>query len=143
MMRFAKYFLAITYGVFLSYLVFFARRRRNIDERHLNLVPFKGQVQAFLSLDTTSVKAVYTFYSNLGGNVLLFVPLPFVLAWNFRITDSKTVMWTAVGVSFFIELLQYVFKIGVADIDDILLNAAGAAVGIGLRILLQRSAAPA
>ena len=35
-----------------------------------------------------------------------------------------------------IECLQFVFKAGVADVDDIILNTAGAVVGVSLMKLL-------
>ena len=36
------------------------------------------------------------------------------------------------GLSILIELLQYVFKIGHCDIDDVISNTIGGLIGIGL-----------
>lgn len=41
-------------------------------------------------------------------------------------------MLFVMGSSVFIEVVQYVFKRGATDIDDVILNTAGGAVGLGL-----------
>lgn len=142
-MRFFKLFLAICYGSGMSYLVFFARRRRHLEERYLNLIPFRSTLHDFIKLDTTSAKDLYNFYTNLAGNIILFVPFPFVLASFFRIKDSKTMLVVSLGLTIAIEFIQYTFKIGVADIDDILLNMIGAAIGVGMLKLRESIRQPA
>ncbi|RZK38702.1 MAG: VanZ family protein [Hymenobacter sp.] len=134
-MKYVKLFAALGYSLLLIYIVFFARRRRHLEERYLNLVPFENSIKDFVRLDTNSNKDLYNYYSNLGGNILLFIPLPFVIFSLFKIKSNKTILLVALGLSAFIEFTQYAFKIGVADIDDILLNVLGAIVGIvSLRI---------
>jgi glycopeptide antibiotics resistance protein len=39
-------------------------------------------------------------------------------------------MIISVATSVFIEITQFVFSIGVADVDDIILNTTGAAIGL-------------
>jgi glycopeptide antibiotics resistance protein len=110
--------------------VFFARRRRHLDERFLNLIPVRNTLKNFAILDTNSTKDLYNYYSNLAGNILLFVPLPFVISLLYKAKNRKIILLIAVGFSVVIELLQYTFMIGVADIDDILLNTMGAVLGL-------------
>jgi glycopeptide antibiotics resistance protein len=129
-MRFVKFFVAFGYSLSLSYLVFFARRRRHLDERFLNLIPVRNTLKNFAILDTNSAKDLYNYYSNLAGNILLFVPLPFVISLLYKAKNRKIILLIAVGVSVVIELIQYTFMIGVADIDDILLNTMGAVLGL-------------
>jgi glycopeptide antibiotics resistance protein len=129
-MRFVKVFIAFGYSLSLAYLVFFARRRRHLDERFLNLIPVRNTLKNFAILDTNSTKDLYNYYSNLAGNILLFVPLPFVISLLYKAKNRKSILLIAVGVSVVIELIQYTFMIGVADIDDILLNTMGAVLGL-------------
>jgi len=70
------------------------------------------------------------FYSNLIGNIVLFVPFSIITISVFGIYKIRHVLLLSFALSFAIEALQYIFRVGVADIDDILLNTLGAATGI-------------
>lgn len=60
----------------------------------------------------------------------MFIPLPIILLTLFKIRSRWLVMFLCVGVSFAIEIIQYIFAIGIADSDDIILNSTGAGIGI-------------
>lgn len=138
LMKLTRAFVALIYGLTLSYLVFFARRRRHLDERILNVVPIKHTALSYRWLDHSSFKDLFNFYSNLIGNILLFIPLPLILASVLHVASIRKIMLVAVSISLFIEAVQYIFKLGVADIDDILLNVAGAVVGVLLMKAVNR-----
>lgn len=70
------------------------------------------------------------FYENLYGNVLLFIPLPIILLTLFGVKKKWMAMFICVVASVSIELIQYSLRIGVADSDDVILNSAGAFLGI-------------
>ncbi|MER2192455.1 MAG: VanZ family protein [Solibacillus sp.] len=103
--------------LFYSYLlidtVFLARDAR----RSINLVPFDMIAQQGFSL-------------NVYGNILMFVPLGLYIANSMKPFRFWKVLVAIVGTSFAIEVLQYVFKRGASDIDDLLLNTAGGLIGI-------------
>lgn len=69
---------------------------------------------------------------NFLGNILIFLPLPFILMSLFK--NIKTYQLIVVGAMFpiFVEGYQYVFKCGDVDIDDIILNFAGFLIGLFL-----------
>lgn len=115
------YFSAVVYGVF------FARRRRHIKKRDLNLVPVRNIINDYHQIKGTGV---YNFYSNLLGNFVLFIPLPFILIWLFRMKNYCSILVTGLLISIGIECIQYIFEMGVADIDDVILNTLGTAVGL-------------
>ncbi len=75
---------------------------------------------------------------NLGGNLAAFVPLgalaPLVVRW--RVTAFGAVGLGAVA-SLAIEVAQFLSRRRVADVDDVLLNAAGCLAGFGLLGLLR------
>ncbi|WP_270182651.1 VanZ family protein [Alkalihalobacillus sp. CinArs1] len=70
---------------------------------------------------------------NIIGNVLLFMPLGFLVPLVHRKCRSVIVI-TLIGllISTSIELLQYLAAQRIFDIDDILLNGFGAVVGYGV-----------
>ncbi|GEM_PF-523528 len=70
------------------------------------------------------------------GNIVWFLPLGAALAAH-RVPFWKGVL-AGFGVSFLIEFLQFFFGSGVSDVDDLILNTAGCALGYPAYFLLQR-----
>ena len=70
---------------------------------------------------------------NVIGNVLMFIPSGIILPILYKKLDGfgKTVAAGA-GISLCIELLQLPFSVRSSDIDDLILNTLGAAIGYGL-----------
>ena len=118
--------LSVLYAAFLIYAVFFARRRHHLDIRYLNIIPFKNTINDFKDLIDIGI---FNYLLNILGNVFLFIPLPFLLAILFKMTRFSSILLTGFLLSFAIELLQYIFEVGVADIDDLILNTLGTAIG--------------
>ena len=69
-------------------------------------------------------------FLNLYGNIIAFVPFGVLLRWA---RNKKTTFWQAVLYSFLftlaIEVSQYITKLGVFDIDDIIMNTLGGIMG--------------
>ena len=80
----------------------------------------------------------WNFITDLVGNIVLFVPLPFFLLLFFGIKNQGRVMLIAFCMSLGVEITQYLLGIGVADVDDIILNILGAGAGILLLKLTNR-----
>ena len=92
----------------------------------LQLVP----LVSIIDVVTTSVDASVAVRIVL-FNILLFVPLGFLLALRTR--RWMTTLGAAFLVAGSVETLQAVLPLGrTANVDDIILNTAGAAVGWGL-----------
>lgn len=98
----------------------------------LNLVPFRTIIE--FTRPDHSAQAV----RQLVGNVAMFVPLGVLLpAMNARFRRIKPLLTTALLASVAIEFAQLallVSKIAVrsVDIDDVILNTLGAAIGYGI-----------
>lgn len=125
----------IVYAAGLIYLVFFARRRDEMQHRPsvtlVNFVPVINQIKTYQRLNPKDPREERDFFMNLTGNILLFLPLPVLLvAFGYR--SPKHVFAAAVILSVSIEVLQYIFVVGVADVDDVILNVAGAYAGLCL-----------
>ncbi|ANI88460.1 hypothetical protein A9P82_03565 [Arachidicoccus ginsenosidimutans] len=64
------------------------------------------------------------------GNILLFVPVPFCLSALFGISKWSTLLLYGFLCSVAIEVVQFIFKIGFADINDVLTNTIGTLLGV-------------
>ena len=84
----------------------------------------------------------WNFCTDLFGNIILFIPVPFFLAMVFNIKSPVKLFFAALCISTAVEISQYVLSIGVADIDDIILNMAGVCMGIAAAKLLKGSGLP-
>ena len=77
---------------------------------------------------------------NVIGNSTMFIPLGIVWPSVFRKLDThKKVIAAGVGFSLCIEIFQLPFFDRVTDIDDLILNLLGAALGYGLFLLFTKT----
>ncbi len=103
---------------------------QDVPRSHLvHLVPVVRQIKTFKTLDPKDPREERNFISNLVGNVLLFLPFPF-FCYAFGYRNEKGILAAAFVVSVSIEFIQYYYTIGITDIDDVLLNIAGAYTGL-------------
>jgi len=100
-----------------------------------NFVPFKTIVPQLLGQGNRLIDMV-----NLFGNIIPFMPIgllaPLVvrsLSWQ-----KALVLGVVTGLTF--EVMEVVFRVGVFDVDDILLNAVGVMVGYGVFVMFKRRA---
>ncbi|WP_125917242.1 VanZ family protein [Hymenobacter coccineus] len=128
------------------YIVFFARRRQNIvwSPHLVNLMPLANTMRDYRYV---SQIGQWNYWSNIFGNIALFVPLGPLVAAATGFRRWRWLLAIGVGASVLIECAQYVLEIGIPDIDDVILNSTGALVGIILwevlfrkiyRLLLQK-----
>ena len=106
----------IYYVILLFNMVVFARYN-SIDS--YNLIPFKSIVDIFKNGTT------YEVIINIFGNLLVFMPLEYFLIELFRVKKFSTNFILSFGIILLIELFQYVFKVGVLDIDDLIICVLG------------------
>lgn len=107
---------------------------------HLNLVPFRT-IRRFSRLLVPPVRPylVKIALHNLLGNVLLFVPLGYFLPALFSKLRGFFLTLLAVCVTVCcVEILQVLFIVGTCDIDDLILNLLGAAVGYGVYRITEK-----
>ncbi len=89
-----------------------------------NLWPFKTILPYLLGEKGWLIATV-----NIVGNIILLVPVGLLVPLVLRRMTWKKMSWLAVCTGFAIELLQTVLHVGIFDIDDIILNAAGTLIG--------------
>ncbi|WP_157827648.1 VanZ family protein [Niallia nealsonii] len=114
------------YLVVLFYLLFFSGYRQSVyGLRGYNYLPLLPLLEEVASLNSFGLSFIT---SNLFGNVLAFLPLGFFAAFFTKKNVSAIIMMSFL-LSFSIEMLQFIFAIGICDINDILLNTIGGALG--------------
>lgn len=101
--------------------------KRHDWNKNLNLIPFR-------SFHTYWVRAIIR---NVGGNILMFMPLGFLSSALFRNSTWKRALFIGLGMSLFIEVAQY-FIMRASDIDDIILNTVGALCGYWSYLLIRK-----
>lgn len=92
-----------------------------------NMVPFV-EIRRFWTY--REQLGVFALFTNIFGNVLGFIPFGFILpviSRGFR--NGFLIILSGFCLSLCVETIQLVTKVGCFDVDDLILNTLGAAVG--------------
>lgn len=109
---------ALTYTEYLKYMS--------------NFIPFMS-VYDLVTTPVISASIILSFLVNFVGNILLFIPWGFLLPIYFKkLRTLKPFIGTTLIALLLIESIQLFTMLGSFDIEDILLNTAGACIGFGL-----------
>ncbi len=106
----------------------------------INLIPFSSMGSMLMTLkENPRLDVLWVVIYNLGGNVIMFLPLGFLLPelWQqFRkfLSCVGAVAWIMTCV----ELIQLFTLRGFCEVDDVLLNVLGGAIGFGIWKLCNR-----
>ena len=97
---------------------------------------------AYLIPFTTTIRMIqeapwYEIFYLLVGNIAWFVPIGFLLPLSTRIKPWLAILCGA-GLSLLIEASQYLFSVGCTDIDDLIFNTLGTAIGALFFIIHQK-----
>jgi glycopeptide antibiotics resistance protein len=135
----------LLYGVFVFYvlLLMMILFREQHSVRSVNMIPFLG-IASFLSGndfvtggDSSIILRAFAL-QNLLGNVIIFVPLGvYVSLFNKEKNMLKNTL-LIVLVSIVAEATQFILKLGICDIDDVILNGLGGFIGIFICRILYR-----
>ena len=76
---------------------------------------------------------------NIIGNISMFIPTGVIMPILYKRLDCFwKVLLAGAGLSFVIEVIQLLFPGSVTDIDDLILNTLGVAVGYGIYAACKR-----
>lgn len=100
----------------------------------VNLIPFSSIGSMLLTLrEYPRPDVLWVMVYNIGGNIIMFVPLGFFLrALLPRCRSFPRCMGTVAVIMTAVELCQLFTLRGFCEIDDLMLNLGGAAVGWAL-----------
>ena len=125
------------YAALMLWLLFIRHRGIPVENYwtqlpdRVNLLPFSSMGSMFRALYYNPYPAVlWTVVYNIGGNIAMFIPLGFFLRalvpWCSRFWRC---MGTVAGIMTIVEIVQALTLRGFCEIDDLLLNLTGAAIG--------------
>ena len=105
----------------------------------LNPVPFETIAHFIRLLGHRSGDLVRLAAVNLFGNVIMFIPLGFLLPVLFpRLRGFLRTMAVGCAAIVAVELTQMLTLLGTCDVDDLILNLAGIALGYPIYLLLKK-----
>lgn len=114
--RFSLSIIFIYYIILLFNMVIFARYN---TINSFNLIPFKSIIEIFNNSN------IYSIIINIFGNLLIFMPLEYFIIELFKINKFLLNFISSFLIILIIEIIQYIFKVGVLDIDDLILCTLG------------------
>ena len=125
-------FIILPYTIFLLYLMFFGMGRFQNEDHIVRIKPIISTV--WFIQETISwfdiIKIVL-------GNVVMFIPFGF-LGWIFpQLNNLKNLIITFVSTIVIVEALQYFSRLGVFDVDDVILNTFGVFLGWQMKRILE------
>lgn len=116
------------YILLLSYFLFFSERYgRDLVTEEYNLQLFKEIMRFVKYREKIGLKG---FMINIFGNILAFMPFGFfVPLLNKAYRKFYVIAILSIIFSLVVELAQLILRVGVFDVDDILLNSIGGIFG--------------
>lgn len=117
--KWKKISLSVLMGYYMVMLfnLTFLERTQTVNE--YNLIPFRTIGSVLVDGDW------YAILINICGNFLIFMPLEFFLIELFGVKSVKKNLLVCIMITVGIESLQYIFKVGMFDVDDMILSVAG------------------
>lgn len=127
----------VVYMIFLIYFLLLSDgfgRMNGYSGYRYNLMPFQEIMRFIRYRNYINFMSVVI---NLLGNVVAFMPFGALIRW---VVDKKMHWYQAAGYTFLfslcVELLQLVAKVGVFDVDDLILNTVGGLFGFWVYYIL-------
>ena len=114
--KLSKTIVFIYYIILLFNMVIFARYS-NITS--YNIIPFASITNLITNGN------LYTIVINLFGNLLIFMPLEYFIIELFKVNKFKQNLLLSFIIILMIETPQFILKIGVFDVDDIIICTFG------------------
>ena len=130
MLRKSYRLLILPYTLVLLYLMLLGFGREQYDD---HIVRFSPLISTWLFAKQSLLwNNEQSLLINIFGNILLFVPFGF-LGWIFpKLNSLKILLMSFLSVLIVVEAVQYFSRMGVFDVDDLLLNTLGVCIGFWL-----------
>lgn len=121
--------LFVLYIAFIIYFLIFSDwygRTGVTEEYRYNLVLFK-EIRRFW--EYRAQVGWYAMFTNLFGNVMIFLPFGFFMPMASKYRSFFAAVFYSFALSLGVEMFQLFSRVGSFDVDDLLLNTIGGAVG--------------
>ncbi|MFP3593272.1 VanZ family protein [Chryseobacterium sp. SIMBA_038] len=125
-------FIIVPYTLFLLYLMFLGMGRFQYDENIVRIKPILSTIE-FIE-GTIRWEDIIRIVL---GNVVMFIPFGF-LGWIFpKLKELKSLLFSFISAIVIVEALQYFTRMGICEIDDIILNTFGVYLGFLMCMFLE------
>ena len=123
--------LLLPYTLLILYLMFLGFGRKPMDFHIVRVIPIVSTglfvKEQFLNHNYPSIAI------NLIGNIVMFIPFGFLGWWSSRYNQLHRLVLDFLTAIFIIEACQYFTRLGIFDVDDILLNFLGVLIGFKIK----------
>ena len=136
----------ITFAIYLLIVVKFILLRYPVDQMlewirrgyydvpmSINIIPFKTMAMYMKGEPTIKIAV-----RNMVGNIIFFMPFGFLVPMILKeINSYKKIIIVSFAFSLSLEIAQIMIRVGSFDIDDLILNTAGAVLGYVLLRMIR------
>jgi len=133
--RLSSIIFGLFYVTILLYALFFKAINIRAATNGVNLVPF-STIMSYITGIANGNSGVALM--NLLANIFLFIPLGFYVEVLLRERKMKFKMLLIILIPIIVELIQYIFSLGIADVDDVILNSIGGLLGILVFMVVEK-----
>ncbi|WP_153395355.1 VanZ family protein [Chryseobacterium vaccae] len=123
----------VPYTLILLYLMFLGMGRFQYEDNQIRIEPVFSTLW-FIRDNIVWTNTVMIVL----GNVIMFIPFGF-LGWIFpKLMNLKPLLYTFISSIVIVEAMQYFTRMGIFEVDDIILNTFGVFLGWQFRRFLER-----
>ena len=123
----------LPYTLFLLYLMFFGMGRYQYDDNIVRLQPIISTIW-FIEGTISWFEIVKIVL----GNVVMFIPFGFLGCFFLHLQYLKKLFIDFVSAIVIVEALQYFSRLGVFDVDDVILNTFGVYLGFLMKNFIEK-----
>ena len=126
----------IKYAFFTIYILILFKltlfRQTTLEKYEINFTLFVDLINVYKK------SGLWQFIRLFIGNIVWFILLGFMLPKMLKKCNFTTVTLSSFLFTLLIEILQLVFKKGICEIDDLILNISGTMIGYSVYKIIQR-----
>ncbi|KYH03963.1 teicoplanin resistance protein VanZ [Chryseobacterium cucumeris] len=123
----------VPYTLFLLYLMFLGMGRFQYEENLITVEPFFSTIK-FIQGPNKTIDIVRIVL----GNIIMFIPFGF-LGWIIpELKKLKPLLFGFISCIVIVEALQYFTRMGIFEVDDIILNTFGVYLGLKICGLIEK-----
>lgn len=123
----------IPYTLFLLYLMFLGMGRFQYEENLITLEPVFSTIK-FIQGPNKRIDIVMIVL----GNIIMFIPFGF-LGWIFPdLKKLRPLLFSFISCIVIVEAMQYFTRMGIFEVDDIILNTFGMYLGWELCRMIEK-----
>lgn len=128
------YFILLAKILFFKYISFFQFISGHYQR--INSV----SLEPFFTISNYYSIGLFNFIANMNilGNIVIFVPMGIFISLYSNRERIINGIFYCLCISVIVEVIQFIFGIGITDIDDIILNTVGGFIGIAIYKILMK-----